>query len=65
MQEKIKEIVILTTDVYFQKHLEKIPEDQKSTAKNYYEKDIDRITKYIQNNNFFDNSFCLSEEFIK
>jgi len=49
MLEKIKNTIKLTTDIYLEKHLPRIPEDKKQIAINAYEKDIERIANYIYN----------------
>lgn len=65
MLDKIKKTIKLTTDIYLEKHLLKIPEDKKQIAINAYNNDIERIAKYILNSWFFEESFLLTEDFIK
>ena len=58
-------IIKMTTDIYLEKHLPKIPEDKKHIAIEAYEKDIARIAQFIFDNKFFSEDFILSEAFIK
>ncbi|MDD4151873.1 MAG: Fic family protein [Candidatus Gracilibacteria bacterium] len=65
MLEKIKNTIKLTTDIYLEKHLPRIPEDKKQIAINAYEKDIERIASFVYNSGFLNKDFLLSEDFIK
>lgn len=65
MLEKIKNTIKLTTDIYLEKHLPRIPEDKKQLAINAYEKDIERLALFIYNSWFLNADFILSEDFIK
>lgn len=61
MQEKIKQVIISNLDVYLNEHLKKVPEDKQEIAKEYFYKDIEKITNYCYENFWR----ILSEEFIK
>lgn len=65
MLEQIKNTIKLTTNIYLEKHIPRIPEDKKQIAISAYEKDIERIANYIYNSWFFNENFLLNEEFIK
>lgn len=65
MKDKVKNAIKLTTDIYLEKHLPKIPDDKKQIVINAYENDIDRIVNFVLESWFFDEKYELSELFIK
>lgn len=65
MLTKIINTIKLTTDLYLYKHFNRINEDQKNLAINAYNKDIERLAKYILESDFLKNDTYLSENFIK
>ena len=65
MLKQIKNTVKLTTDIYLEKYLPKIPEDKKQIVINAYEKDLERIALFVYNSWFLNDDFLLTEDFIK
>ena len=65
MLEQIKNTIKLTTDVYLGKFISKVPDDKKSLLMTSYETDINRISKYFYDSNFFNDYFQLTEIFLK
>ncbi|MCK9272263.1 Fic family protein [Candidatus Gracilibacteria bacterium] len=65
MTNKIKEIISHNLEIYLEEHLTKIPEDKQDIAKEYFQKDIERITNYFNNSDFLNDNFHLTQDFIK
>lgn len=61
----IKDIISHNLGVYLDEHLTKIPQDKQDIAKEYFQKDIERITNYFNNSDFLNNNFQLTQDFIK